>query len=527
MAARDGYWKRSLVWCGVTILAGLVAQHMWLDWRTQGSTLGLVLFVAVAAGLFGALAWSLWKGGRATVTFLVSIPFTVVVISATTLATIAGTLVLQRISPVRFDEFYGGAATLLRYLFFDDLFHSFWFDALTGLIALSLTLIALRRWPWTWKQIGYAASHLGIVIGLGGALIGQIGGQKGRIDIEVGELSSRMLGSDWRTGRRIPIDLPFAPRLDAFRIQEYAPVFRLYVFEQVGAGHEDDDFRPLLSVDPEKQVGEVVSLHAPYALRVDAYRPEGQATPAGGKPSHLLRIGERAFPIEPGRRYDDLGGYFVEVGAFFPHFTYDINAKQAANLSDAPQNPAVQVTLRKGGAQGEVAYQGWLFANMPGFSMEGHGKEGGFVPVYVFGGAGGGAGGPELVVTVLQGGREVSKQTLGLDQGRSFLRIAGGRYVGVFRVREKEAKNYYSTLSVLEVGQVVRTERIYVNEPMHYEGYAFYQANYDPRNLRYSGIEVVKDPGLPLVYLGLTLMMLGVFQIFYLRTLGARKEARS
>jgi cytochrome c biogenesis protein ResB len=96
--------------------------------------------------------------------------------------------------------------------------------------------------------------------------------------------------------------------------------------------------------------------------------------------------------------------------------------------------------------------------------------------------------------------------------------------VGVFRVRDNEAKNYYSTLSILKNDRVVATKQIYVNEPMFYEGWAFYQANYDPQNLLYSGIEAVRDPGLPLVYLGLTLMMLGVFQIFYLRTLRRQRQ---
>ena len=55
MAAQEQYWRRALLWCGVTILAGIVAQHMWLDWRTQGSTLGLVLFGAIAGGAFVAV----------------------------------------------------------------------------------------------------------------------------------------------------------------------------------------------------------------------------------------------------------------------------------------------------------------------------------------------------------------------------------------------------------------------------------------------------------------------------------------
>lgn len=525
MAGKNDSYGRALDWCGGAALAGLIAQHLWIDWRSAGSSLSLALLGALCLALAGAVAVAAWREKRALVTFLVSVPFTVTVVGALTALTILGTLVLQSIAPERFEQTYGAFATPLRFLFLEDLFHSFWFQAEIGLLMVSLTLIALRRWPWTWPRVGYAMAHLGIVIGLLGAAYGSLTGVKGRIDTEVGRATDRILGSDWRTGRRVPHKLPFEVRLDDFRIDEYEPVYRLYLFEHVAGNADPNAFKPVLALDPEKQVGQPVDVGRGVRVRLDAYDPQGPAPQKTASAPHVLSFDGREYPVEPGKTYPDLGGYHVAVGAHFPHFTYDLESKQAANASNEPKNPAMKVTLRKGGPEGEVAHDGWLFANMPGFSMN-HGKgadgQAAWTPVYLFGGAKAPAG-PTLAVAVTEGGA-TRRHTLELTEGKHLFSAAGGDLVGVFRVRDNEAKNYYSTLSILKNDQVVATKQIYVNEPLFHEGWAFYQANYDPQNLLYSGIEAVRDPGLPLVYLGLTLMMLGVFQIFYLRTLRRKRQ---
>jgi len=54
-----------------------------------------------------------------------------------------------------------------------------------------------------------------------------------------------------------------------------------------------------------------------------------------------------------------------------------------------------------------------------------------------------------------------------------------------------------------------------VNSPCSYEGYTIYQDGYDAKNGRYSVIQLVRDPWLPLVYLGMGLLAVGsVFLLF-------------
>lgn len=48
-----------------------------------------------------------------------------------------------------------------------------WFICLLGLLVVNLVGATFVRWPWRWKQMGFVATHYGIVLLLAGALIGR------------------------------------------------------------------------------------------------------------------------------------------------------------------------------------------------------------------------------------------------------------------------------------------------------------------------------------------------------------------
>ena len=77
-------------------------------------------------------------------------------------------------------------------------------------------------------------------------------------------------------------------------------------------------------------------------------------------------------------------------------------------------------------------------------------------------------------------------------------------------------KSYKSTLQVKENDQVVQTRTIEVNSPFSYKGYTFYQSGYNPQDLAWTSLQVVRDPGVPVVYAGFLLMIAGLFIVFYL-----------
>ena len=115
-----------------------------------------------------------------------------------------------------------------------------------------------------------------------------------------------------------------------------------------------------------------------------------------------------------------------------------------------------------------------------------------------------------LDVTGTEGGSQV-------ELADDPLFLEEGKYVLVLQKRDDEVKKFRSVLAIWDGGKEVKREPVEVNSPLEYKGYMFYQSNYDPRNLSYSGFSVVRDPGLGLVYAGFLLLSIGVIYVFYVR----------
>lgn len=82
-------------------------------------------------------------------------------------------------------------------------------------------------------------------------------------------------------------------------------------------------------------------------------------------------------------------------------------------------------------------------------------------------------------------------------------------------------KDFRSKVAVIESpsgdrqAQEILKETIEVNRPLRYKGYSFYQASYDQDNFKWTGLDVVRDPGVPFVWCGFILLNLGVILRFY------------
>ena len=61
-----------------------------------------------------------------------------------------------------------------------------------------------------------------------------------------------------------------------------------------------------------------------------------------------------------------------------------------------------------------------------------------------------------------------------------------------------------------------------VNHPLKFNGYTFYQSGYNPNDPSWTSLEVVRDPGVPLVYGGFVSLICGLFIVFYLNPWLAR-----
>lgn len=300
----------------------------------------------------------------------------------------------------------------------------------------------------------------------------------------------------------------------------------------------------------------------------------------GDKTEFTLRVGAQVLAVQPGGSYELPDGRLLKVESFLPDFTYDNRTRQAITRSNEPNNPAlvVQVSnpaagqpmpqtaylfgkeeMRKMMGQMKSAAADILFQHQPGAAAVGRSivvvadkaerivvEEGkvierapmkwgeGFKPL-----ASGddtvvvdqpitdavrherwvesanGQPFPALEVEVQQGAHKHAVVLPAYGQANP-VRIANDRIL-VYREKPNKVKNYESTVSILQGGKKVLTQRVKVNEPLEYGGWHFYQSNYDPDNPRYSGLQLVKDPGLPLVTLAFWLLMYGVLHTVALR----------
>ena len=88
-------------------------------------------------------------------------------------------------------------------------------------------------------------------------------------------------------------------------------------------------------------------------------------------------------------------------------------------------------------------------------------------------------------------------------------RMQGGR------LDQANIADYVATLTIIENGQEVRTEKIEVNHPLRHNGYRFYQSSFNDRSVDAEGhwmtiINVRKDKGAPFVWIGIIVVSLGL-----------------
>jgi hypothetical protein len=154
----------------------------------------------------------------------------------------------------------------------------------------------------------------------------------------------------------------------------------------------------------------------------------------------------------------------IKVLRSFIDLRIDAQTKEPVDVSDQPNNPALLVEINKDSGTKKA----WLFANYPQMNMNNE-VDGQLVLSYEYKGA--------------------------------------GAHISDFR----------SGISIIENGKVILAKTIRVNDPLRYGGYSFYQAQYHPEDLNWTGLSVVKDPGIPVVYLGFCVIIVGLILAFYIK----------
>jgi hypothetical protein len=87
------------------------------------------------------------------------------------------------------------------------------------------------------------------------------------------------------------------------------------------------------------------------------------------------------------------------------------------------------------------------------------------------------------------------------------------------------AATYESTLRIDDPEQGSFETLVSMNHPLHHRGYIFFQSSFVEGRPMLSIFSVARAPGLPLVYLGTTLIGVGIVWMFYVKPWLARRQA--
>ncbi len=163
-------------------------------------------------------------------------------------------------------------------------------------------------------------------------------------------------------------------------------------------------------------------------------------------------------------------GYKVKILRYLPDFTMDVSTKEATSRSAKANNPAIEAEITgKDGAKEAF----WVFARFP----------------------------------------EVHQKKIG---GLDFVYYWVGR----------QPDEFISKITVVKDGEDVLSRDIRVNYPLQFAGYSFFQSGYDAEHLNWTGLRVVRDPGVGIVYSGFGLLILGLCLRFYISPFMGHRESK-
>ncbi|MGQ9617783.1 MAG: cytochrome c biogenesis protein ResB [Candidatus Aminicenantia bacterium] len=618
-----GIGKSVLVILVIGFLVNIL-QLIYLKFLNKIPSLLFIVFLVLLGLLLSLLKFS------KIVDYLKSIRFSVALLIVITISIIIGTFIVQEQNQEFYRLNYGGFSFLIFFFFFDSLYKSWWFNSFLLILSLSLTICTLTRKKLNWRELGFYMTHLGIVVILIGALIGDIFGVKGFLDLHIGERKGEIniIERGMKTTNTKP--LGFDVELANFSIEEYIPEYRLilwklsektgkfsavlsvkpedrkkvklsdgtiffikeyypdfYIAEKVLRGNEEG-LKPVMKLSLQKMNSEEEILL--YSEKSSYFSPDGEfaiyfrwdvderlennISFSSPKWRNILEITVDGKTLDTEVEKGDTierDGYTFKVIDFLPHFIYDSQKKEAFSFSEEPKNPALRVEIR--GKNGEVE-KIWIFGKVSGFErvvlFNGNvelkyrfeeGSIGAKRYIFIYGGKkflkiieengskiegfstphsisfnstsikieeiynnasvvseySTKSNNPSNPAILLHLEKGTPSENLLLAHNPEPIYLGNGNFALTFERKMEEIKDYKSKLRFIAGGKVFEEAEIEVNKPYKFNGFFFYQSNYDPKDLTYSGIEVVKDPGINLVWLGFLMLSLGIVHSFFIK----------
>ncbi len=419
-----------------------------------------------------------------------------------------------------------------------------WFHAWLLLLCMNLLFATVSRWPWKKRHTGFVITHFGIIFLLAGAWIGRAFGIEGFAELRKGAPPINRLVTSAMTV------LARSPGSGFVYSLEYDP-----------AAQKPTAARPRTLALPDTNLRLVVER---YAERVGVFAEMVAAPPGQGAPGLVVRLtsGMMHAPVEA---HLILGDPHAAVFDFFGMGAIEWQAK----IASAPPS-GVPLLLRLAPlGRGKIAWQSWRGGKLVGKGVSAEGKT--FATGWAdwqaeirqilpsarieeraqempndeaHGGAASAGIRARLVdpsgksgapAWILDGAwRSLSLGTNQVVIGFGMRTVGLPFWIGLesFDVPRAEGtdrpENFISAVLFTDAPeQPGRAARIEMNHPAEHPpgwwrsalglNYKFSQSTWDPADLNRTTLQVLRDPGWPLKWIGSILVVVGIFVVFAVR----------
>ena len=420
-----------------------------------------------------------------------------------------------------------------------DIYQTPWFAFLLGLLGVNVFSVMVSRYPWTKHHIGFLTAHVGILAVLVGSVVSIYRGLDSNMALFEGETSDRVSLLD----KALQVSVPALGAQGSFpvRFEKHPPAPGREQRFAVPASHVvlvADDYQPHVSVTESWEPADSgppalhFLLQAPMATqdgwlvpddpdrgRMDlgmvsfafhAASSEEQARQLLAQPEGANHLG---FVAVPGARLlyaasDAQGGLqtgevtpgqpvrtgWPALGVTVDHFLPAAAVARTVVPEKPPakeekRRPAVRVHLEGPGGSSQSEWLLW---------------------------------GEQRSVRFLGAAASIGYRApeAALPFRVTLLKFNNESYPG-----SRMASTYESTVRVEDPEQGTFETLVSMNHPLHHRGYIFFQSSFVEGRPMMSIFSVARAPGLPLVYLGTTLIGVGIVWMFYVKPYLAKRQA--
>ena len=432
-----------------------------------------------------------------------------------------------------FYEMHNGTPAAQR-----DIYQTPWFAFILGVLGLNIFSVMVSRYPWTKHHIGFLTAHVGLLLVLVGSVVSLYRGLDSNMALLEGETSDRVSLLE----KAVQVSVPGLGVSGTFpaAFEKTPPLPGREKRFAVGGGVVlvADDYHPHVSVVEafEPAAAGAPALH--FLLQAPMAMQEQWLLADDPQKSHL-DLGMVSFGFHAASSEEQAKALLAQPeGANHLSFVAAPDGKllfAAADASGALRTgavvpgqpvptgwPAMGVTVDRFLPQARLART--VKPETPPAKEE---RRQAAVRLHIEGPKG--KSEPEWVlwgerVRVAYGDQPASLAYRSPEAALPFkvtlLKFNNEPYPG-----SRMASTFESTVRVEDPEQGTFEALVSMNHPFHHRGYIFFQSSFVEGRPMMSIFSVARAPGLPLVYLGTTLIGVGIIWMFYVKPWLAKRQA--